>query len=547
MDLFNDQSSIVPDAITGYLRRDHGEDLAVLDGFPHIKVVVRGTPDDDRVAVVSGGGAGHEPAHVGYVAEGLLTAAVCGDVFASPSVDAVLAAILAVTGDAGCLLVVKNYTGDRLNFGLAAERAKTLGRKVEMVVVSDDIALPDADQPRGVAGTLFVHKVAGYHAARGDDLATVAARATEVAGAVRSIGLSLATCDLPGQPARSADASAELGLGIHGEPGVDKVTVDSAEHAVTMLVERLGDPDRVGDGAPLAVLLNNLGSVTPIEMDILTGALLASPLGERIRLLIGPAPAMTSLNMYGFSLSVLPLLAGVEEALTAPVSARAWPQVCVPQQPTVRPLSDEVTRWPFSASSDEATEALVRSVCTALLDSEEALNALDAKVGDGDTGTTFAGAARAVLDAADKPSLPMADPAQLCLALGRILASAMGGSSGVLMSILLTSAGTRMEDGASLPEALRSGADAVQEYGGAREGQRTLLDALLPGLTVLSSGGSAPDAARAAREGADGTQHVPRTAVGRSSYLSADSLTGVVDPGASALATVFEAAAEALG
>jgi dihydroxyacetone kinase len=545
MDLFDDQSSIVTDAITGYLQRDHGEDLAVLDGFPHIKVVVRGTPDDDTVAVISGGGAGHEPAHAGYVAEGLLSAAVCGEVFASPSVDAVLAGILAVTGDAGCLLVVKNYTGDRLNFGLAAERAKGLGTKVEMVVVSDDIALPDADQPRGVAGTVFVHKVAGYHAARGEDLATVTARASEVAAAVRSIGLSLATCDLPGQPARSADSSAELGLGIHGEPGVDKVTVDGAQHAVSLLVERLAASD-LGDGS-VAVLLNNLGSVTPIEMDILTDRLLASALGERIRLLLGPAPAMTSLNMYGISLSALPLLPGVEEALTAPVSARAWPQVSSPRRPTVRPLSDEVTAWPFSASSDERTEALLRAVCTALVDSEEALNALDAKVGDGDTGSTFAGAARAVLDAADKQSLPMADPAQLSLALGRTLASAMGGSSGVLMSILLTSAGTRLEDGASLAGALQAGADAVQEYGGASEGQRTLLDALLPGLTVLSAGGSAADAARAAREGADRTRHVERTAVGRSSYLAAESLAGVADPGASAVATVFEAAAEALG
>ena len=166
MQIFDDQDAIVTDALAGYLTRDHGQDLALLDGFPHIKVVVRGGPEDDEVAVLSGGGSGHEPSHVGWVADGLLKAAVAGDVFASPSVDAVLAGILAVTGEAGCLLVVKNYTGDRLNFGLAAERAKTLGLKVGMVIVSDDIALPDADQPRGLAGTVLVHKVAGYHAAK---------------------------------------------------------------------------------------------------------------------------------------------------------------------------------------------------------------------------------------------------------------------------------------------------------------------------------------------------------------------------------------------
>ena len=548
MQLYDDQSSIVPDALSGYLSRDHGEDLALLDGFPHIKVVVRGEPRDDLVAVVSGGGAGHEPSHAGWVADGLLKAAVCGDVFASPSVDAVLAGILAVTGEAGCLLVVKNYTGDRLNFGLAAERAKTLGLKVGMVVVSDDIALPDADQPRGLAGTVLVHKVAGYHAARGADLETVAARAGEVAGAVRSMSLSLATCDLPGQPARSYDAQAELGLGIHGEPGVQKVTVESAQQAAALLVEPLLErlaSDGVSDDMPLAVLVNNTGSTNPMEMDILTRAVLGTSLGRRTRLLLGPAPVMTSLNMYGFSLSVLPLLPGVEEALSAPVTAQAWPGASPPCEPAFRPVSTEVTAWPFQATSDADREALVRAVTTALVDAEADLNALDAKVGDGDTGTTFAGAARAVQRALDEPTLPLADPAQLCLAVGRLLASAMGGSSGVLLSILLTTTGTRLEQGDPLPDALRAGADAVSEYGGAQVGQRTMLDAMVPAIDALAEGGALHSAAEAARRGANDTQHVQSTVVGRSSYLSSDSLTGVVDPGASAVATVVEAAASA--
>lgn len=547
MQIFDDQDAIVTDALAGYLTRDHGEDLALLDAFPHIKVVVRGGPEDDKVAVISGGGSGHEPSHVGWVADGLLKAAVAGDVFASPSVDAVLAGILAVTGEAGCLLVVKNYTGDRLNFGLAAERAKTLGLKVGMVIVSDDIALPDADQPRGLAGTVLVHKVAGYHAAKGADLDTVVARANEVAAAVSSMSLSLATCDLPGQPARY-DAQAELGLGIHGEPGVQKVTVEGAQQAASLLVEPLLarlSAGGVSDDTPLAVLVNNTGSTTPMEMDILTRAVLGTALGERTRLVIGPAAVMTSLNMYGFSLSVLPLLPGVEEALSEPVTANAWPNVSSPRQPTFRPLSEEVTAWPFSASADADRESLVRAVCTALVEAEADLNALDAKVGDGDTGTTFAGAARAVLKAADEPSLPMADPAQLSLAAGRVLASAMGGSSGVLLSILLTTTGTRLEQGDTLPDALRAGAEAVSEYGGAQVGQRTMLDAVVPAVDALAGGGSLEAAAVAAREGADGTQHVESTAVGRSSYLSKDSLRGVVDPGASAVATIVEAAASA--
>jgi hypothetical protein len=162
----NRKEDIVQDAIDGVIAASGGK-LSRLDGYPFIRVVVRSDWDRSKVALVSGGGSGHEPAHAGFVGKGMLTAAVCGDVFASPSVDAVLAGILAVTGPAGCLLIVKNYTGDRLNFGLAAERARAKGLKVNMVIVDDDIALPDLPQPRGVAGTLFVHKIAGAMAESG--------------------------------------------------------------------------------------------------------------------------------------------------------------------------------------------------------------------------------------------------------------------------------------------------------------------------------------------------------------------------------------------
>ena len=157
MDHFiNSKETIVTDAIDGFLL-GRGATITRLDGYPDIKVVVRSDWKKGKVALISGGGSGHEPAHVGFVGSGLLTAAVCGEVFASPSVDAVLAGILAVTGPSGCLLIVKNYTGDRLNFGLAAEKARALGLKVEVVIVNDDIALPNDIQARGIAGTVFVH------------------------------------------------------------------------------------------------------------------------------------------------------------------------------------------------------------------------------------------------------------------------------------------------------------------------------------------------------------------------------------------------------
>ncbi len=166
--LFNDRKQLVNDAIEGILLSAPHGNLVKLDIDPAIRVVARGDWDKSRVAVISGGGSGHEPAHAGFVGKGMLTAAVCGDLFASPSVDAVLNAIVAVTGDRGCLLIVKNYTGDRLNFGPAAEKAKRYGLKVEMVIVADDIALPDNKQPRGIAGTALVHKIAGYAAEQGN-------------------------------------------------------------------------------------------------------------------------------------------------------------------------------------------------------------------------------------------------------------------------------------------------------------------------------------------------------------------------------------------
>ena len=170
---FNQRTSLVSDVIEGAIIASPWNNLARLESDPAIRVVVRSDLNKSNVAVISGGGSGHEPAHVGFIGKGMLTAAVCGDIFASPSVDAVLTAIQAVTGEAGCLLIVKNYTGDRLNFGLAAEKAKRDGLKGEMVIVADVIALPDNKQPRGIAGTALVHKIAGYAAEQGKSLAEV--------------------------------------------------------------------------------------------------------------------------------------------------------------------------------------------------------------------------------------------------------------------------------------------------------------------------------------------------------------------------------------
>lgn len=540
--LVNALDDLVTEAVDGLVRGSGGA-LERLDGYPDTKVVLRTDLDPDRVAVVSGGGAGHEPAHAGFVGRGLLSAAVCGEVFASPSVDAVLAAVVAVTGPAGCLLVVKNYTGDRLTFGLAGERARAMGLDVETVVVADDIALPGQSQPRGLAGTLLVHKVAGALAERGADLAEVAGAARRVASAVRTIGVSLSPVRIPGRPTedRIPEGSAELGLGIHGEPGARTVAVLSAADLVgQMAQELLGS---LPDG-PVVLLLNNLGGVSALEMGVVANDLLAGPLGARASLLVGPSALMTSLSAQGFSVTAMPVDEAVLDALGAPVAAHtAWPGARRPSPVAVRALPASLRTAPVP-SRDDTVHALLVAVCAALVEDEARLDALDARVGDGDTGSTFATAARRLLAGVDE--LPQAEPAALLGAVSDLLATSMGGSSGVLGSIFFAAAAGSSSTGAPLPEALRAGVTAVQRHGGAQVGDRTLLDALVPALDVLHAGGSPEDAARAAEAGAEATARMTGAAAGRSAHVPAAHLRGVVDPGAAAVASLFRAVAGCL-
>ena len=551
MHFINEKADLVREAIDGVLALD--STLARLDGFPAIKVVIRADIDGEKVAVLSGGGAGHEPSHVGFVGRGMLTGAVSGEVFASPSVDAVLAAILAVTGKKGCLLIVKNYTGDRLNFGLAAEKARALGKKVAMVVVSDDIAITDAKHPRGLAGTLFVHKVAGHFAESGATLAEVHAQASRVAGnhGLASIGVALSTCTVPGQPreARLLEGEAELGLGIHGEPGAQKIDLPKARALVATMMNKIvaalathekNATSAAFSTARFALLVNNLGGVPGLEMSVITKCAIESDIGQRVDLVVGPAPLMTSLDMKGFSLSLLVVDEEIRNALTSHVAPPSWPRVeNISREPSLRPIANELRGRTFSPSVDAGARAALATICRTLVAEEKALDALDAKIGDGDTGSTLATAARAI--EADLDVLPLADRASLFFALSDRLSVVMGGSSGVLLAIFTAATGSALEEGAPLFSALQKGALRVQEVGGAKLGSRTMLDALLPALAILERGGSLKEAAEAARVGAEETATMNAATAGRAGYLRADSLLGVKDPGAAAVAVVFAA------
>jgi len=532
--LINDKTNLVTEAIDGVLAVS-GDALYRLDGYPHIKVVCRNDWDKSKVALVSGGGSGHEPAHAGFVGAGMLTAAVCGEVFASPSVDAVLAGILAVTGEPGCLLIVKNYTGDRLNFGLAAERARALGKKVEMVIIDDDIALPELPQARGLAGTLFVHKIAGAASEAGESLDAVAKIAQSVNDQSASIGMSLSTCTVPGSEKedRIPAGKAELGLGIHGEPGVEQVSYEGAKAAMGKVLEKL--TPHMGKGMVVA-MLNNLGSTTPLEMSVLANELSRSAHAKQVQFIIGPALMMTSLDMHGFSVSVLSATQEQIDALQKPVSLSAWPGVFAITQQKVEPLPDGLTPVQPVSSDNKETGDTITSICDLLIASEKSLNVLDAKSGDGDTGSTLATAAKSLKGSLGK--MPLADLTQLMPAMGNELSQTMGGSSGVILAIFFNATGDACARGIPIEKALGEGLRRVSQVGGAVKGDRTMIDALEPALQALPDG--LAQAAAAAREGADATANITKAKAGRAAYVPEENLLGHNDPGAEAVALVFE-------
>ncbi len=405
-----------------------------------------------------------------------------------------------------------------------------------MVIVDDDIALPDLPQARGVAGTLFVHKVAGALAEGGADLAEVTRAAERVIAGTKSIGMSLDTCTVPGsaKESRIAPGMAELGLGIHGEPGVEQVGFAGAEQAVAAMVDKL--LPAMGEG-PHVALLNNLGGTSVLEMAVLSYELLRSKLGERISHLIGPAAMMTSLDMRGVSISVLPATAADVAGLMAATPLADWPGCEAVTPSTLLALPDGLTPIRPIPSAHPATRAFLTHCCEILMGMEADLNALDAKSGDGDTGSTLAGASRALLGAMDH--LPLADHTQLYRAIGLELSQTMGGSSGVLLAIFFAAAGDAASSGLTMREALRAGLDRMQEIGGAQPGDRTMIDALHPALEALDDGLAAATAA--ARKGANHTATLKRAKAGRAAYVNAGNLEGHVDPGAEAVARLFEA------
>ena len=309
----------------------HGDLIRVI---PEQNVVVRAdAPIQGKVALVSGGGSGHEPAHGGYVGAGMLDAACAGPVFTSPNPEQMMEATKAVGGGAGVFYIVKNYTGDVLNFEMAGEMAETEDIQTDYVVINDDVAVEDSTHTsgrRGVAGTVFVHKICGAAADDGKDLAGIKDLAEKVNGNVRSMGMALTSCVPPerGEPIFDiGDDEMEIGIGIHGEPGVERKQIEPADQIVDeMLGKILGDSvDFLEGGAEVAVMVNGMGGTPLMELYVAYAHVLDALEREGIQVYRMPyvGEYMTSLEMAGFSITLLKLDDEMERYLTAPCSVAA--------------------------------------------------------------------------------------------------------------------------------------------------------------------------------------------------------------------------------
>ena len=293
-------------------------------------VVVRADKKEGKVALISGGGSGHEPAHGGYVGEGMLDAAVAGAVFTSPTPDQVYEGIKAIATDAGVLMVIKNYTGDVMNFEMAADMARDEGIKVAQVVVNDDVAVKDSLYTvgrRGVAGTVFVHKIAGAMAETGADLDAVQAVAQKVIDNVRTMGAAIEPCTVPaaGKPGfELSEDEMEVGIGIHGEPGTHREKIKTADEITDLLLAQiLADIDYTG--SEVAVMINSSGATPLMELFIINNRV-ADVLAEKgvkvYKTFVGEY--MTSIEMAGFSISLLRLDDQLKELLDAKANTPAF-------------------------------------------------------------------------------------------------------------------------------------------------------------------------------------------------------------------------------
>lgn len=530
-----------------------------------------------QVSIVSGGGAGHEPSFSAMVGKGLLSAAVSGTIFASPSAEQVRAAIMSrVDHDKGVLVTVMNYTGDVLNFGMAVEKAHAAGRQVEMVVVGDDVGVGRAKGGkvgrRGIAGTVLVHKISGALAAQGYPLADVAKVAKLTASNLVSVGASLEHVHVPGRAppktddaGRLGDKEVEIGMGIHNEPGSSREEVELPELVGKMLKQLLdqADTDRAFlnvNSNEVVLLVNNLGGVSALELGGITAEVvkqLQKDYGIRpVRVLSGTY--MTSLNGLGFSISLLnvvntdiggpsmiQLLDDPCEATgwAAPISKETWEErnQATREDPTTTEGDVKPSGLTYDATLGmKALKAGLEYVVMA----EPDVTRFDTVVGDGDCGIGLRRGAEAILEHLETKPLT-GDAVVDAASVTSLIEMAMDGTSGAIYAIFLNAlvhALSTLAPGDASAKvwaaALKQSCEALSRYTPARPGDRTLVDALYPFVDTLAASGDVQKAAEASKAAAEATQGMVAS-LGRSVYVGGTGFKHVPDPGAWGLACFF--------
>ncbi|KAI0491054.1 dihydroxyacetone kinase [Xylaria cf. heliscus] len=540
------------------------------------KIVYRRPGHASQVSVISGGGSGHEPSFGAFVGAGLLSAAVAGSIFASPSAEQVRKAIMSrVDTGKGVLVTVMNYTGDVLNFGMAVEKAKAAGLKVDMVVVGDDVGVGREKGGkvgrRGIAGTVLVHKIAGALAAQGAPLEQVSKVAKLTADNLISVGASLEHVHVPGRAPLDPKAEGslgadevEIGMGIHNEAGSGRARVELRELVKAMLSQLLDKTDK--DRAFLEVnsnevvlLVNNLGGVSVLELGGITTEVVKQLEGwgiKPVRILSGTY--MTSLNGLGFSISLLNVVntdiggPSMIQLLDYPCEATGWSAPIAKETWEAKntntredaTTSDQGVK-PSGLKTDVAafTKKLAAGLET-LISVEPEVTRFDTVVGDGDCGIGLKRGAEAVLKHLKETQITgdlVVDVANIV----PVIENSMDGTSGALFAIFLNAlvhSLRALSPGDATPQlwsnALKQSCEALSKYTPARPGDRTIVDALYPFVDTLGESGDIKAAAVASKTAAERTKGM-RASLGRAVYVGGSGFETVPDPGAFGLASFF--------
>ncbi|KAL0112622.1 hypothetical protein PUN28_012122 [Cardiocondyla obscurior] len=534
----------------------------------------------DKVALVCGGGSGHEPFAAGFVGTGMLTASVAGSIFAAPPSSHITYALrrVAENNDAGVLVLIPNYTGDRLNFGIAIEKARQADVAVEDVIIGDDCSIPDCEGSiagkRGLVGLLFVIKIAGALAEKGLPLHDVAETARRVSQSIATYGIGLTACAIPGQHLmfELKQDEVQCGMGVHGEPGYKRIKLATASEMVTLMLKRICETLSLSATDSVAVIVNNFGALSQLEQGIVVHEVACQLRNMGIRLVrVYSGALMTSINSVGIHVSLLKLTENYDtfvECLDQETEAPCWPgrAYSIPSTLTSAPALKEAPLGrgkiekmgvPLNARDQRLIKLCLTNACTAIVEKEAHLNKLDGACGDGDCGSTLKRLAEGILN--DLDHLSLSHPATLLLEIADAAEEKMGGTSGALYCFFFTTGAKTL---ASLEHeedmqrvwlnAFRSGLNCLEKYGKAKAGDRTMLDAMHAACAayekLLKKQPSEifyDEIATAAWDGCNATKLMEPRA-GRASYVKQARYLTEVDAGAYAAAVWISAIVQSI-